>query len=186
MNTRLIELINYVSKGNKAQFAREMQWKPQYLNNLINNSKIGLSPIITLLQKFPELNARWLLLGEGKMFLNNEDKYIEISSSANNHLLPPCKVEYIDFYSAHNTEFALSKNKCNAVEKSIVKENLKTPIERERDEIHVQICNMYLELTKEYPNVKSYRLMTAIASQFNRTVPGIRRILIANGLYDKK
>lgn len=74
MNTRLIQLINYVTQGNKAEFARIMEWTPQYVSNLIKgSSSMGINPVLALLAKFPELNARWLLLGEGAMLnsINN-------------------------------------------------------------------------------------------------------------------
>lgn len=45
-----------------------MGWSPQYLNRLLSDSgSMGLRPVITLLERIPGLNARWLLLGEGQM-----------------------------------------------------------------------------------------------------------------------
>ena len=35
---------------------------------------IGIRPIIALLEKFPELDARWLLLGEGAMITTGADE----------------------------------------------------------------------------------------------------------------
>lgn len=37
-------------------------------------SGIGIRPIVSLLEKFPELNARWLLLGEGAMITSAADE----------------------------------------------------------------------------------------------------------------
>lgn len=60
MNDRLLELIQYKTGGKQADFAEFMGWSPQYLNRLTKGeSGIGIRPIITLLEKFPELNARW-------------------------------------------------------------------------------------------------------------------------------
>ena len=42
-------------------------WSPQYLHNMLNGDSFGIQPVTALLKKFPELNARWLILGEGVM-----------------------------------------------------------------------------------------------------------------------
>lgn len=68
MNTRLAQFIDYATGGNKAEFARLMEWTPQYVSNLIKgSSSMGINPVLALLAKFPEVDARWLLLGEGAM-----------------------------------------------------------------------------------------------------------------------
>lgn len=73
MNTRLSQFIAYASSGNKAEFARIVGWSPQYLNSMLKECRIGINPVMTLLEKFPELNARWLLLGEGAMLTSGVD-----------------------------------------------------------------------------------------------------------------
>ena len=73
MNTRLSQFIDYATNGNRAEFARIVGWSPQYLNTMLKGERIGLNPIITLLDKFPELNARWMLLGEGAMLTPQVD-----------------------------------------------------------------------------------------------------------------
>lgn len=67
MNTRLSTFIDYATGGNKADFARSLGWTPQYLSGMLKDCRIGMNPLLTLLTKYPELNARWLLLGEGAM-----------------------------------------------------------------------------------------------------------------------
>lgn len=67
MNTRLLEFIQYKTSGKQAEFAELLGWSPQYLNKLIREGSIGLKPVTALLERFPELNARWILLGEGAM-----------------------------------------------------------------------------------------------------------------------
>ena len=67
MNNRLLELIRYRTGGKQNEFAEIMGWSPQYLHKMLKEGGIGIRPIITLLEKFPELNARWFLLGEGAM-----------------------------------------------------------------------------------------------------------------------
>lgn len=71
MNERLLQFIQYKTGGHQAEFALFLGWRPQYLTKLINGENFGLTPILKLLETFPELNARWLLLGEGDMLSFN-------------------------------------------------------------------------------------------------------------------
>ena len=73
MQNRLLELIQYKTNGIQADFAELMGWSPQYVNKLIREGSMGIKPITALLEKFPELNARWLLLGEGVMIDSGYD-----------------------------------------------------------------------------------------------------------------
>ena len=66
MKERIIKIIEYATDGNKAQFAERLGWTAQYLNNVIKHST-GIAPITRILQVFPEINARWLILGQGNM-----------------------------------------------------------------------------------------------------------------------
>ena len=75
IHERLLDIIQYKTSGKQAEFADIMGWSPQYLNRLTKGeSGIGMRPIIALLEKFPELNARWLLLGEGAMITSGVDE----------------------------------------------------------------------------------------------------------------
>lgn len=74
MNNRLLEFIQYKTGGKQADFAELMGWSPQYLHKLLKEGGIGIRPIISLLKKFPELDARWLLLGEGAMITTGADE----------------------------------------------------------------------------------------------------------------
>ena len=49
-----------------------MGWTPPYLAKLLRGENFGLQPVLSLLEKLPEINARWLLLGQGSML--NDDK----------------------------------------------------------------------------------------------------------------
>ena len=73
MNERLLQFIQYKTGGKQAEFADMMGWSPQYLHKLLKEGGIGIRPIVALLEKFPELNARWLLLGEGAMLNTGAD-----------------------------------------------------------------------------------------------------------------
>lgn len=71
MNERLLQFVQYKTNGRQAEFALLLGWRPQYLTKLINGENFGLTPILKLLETFPELDARWLLLGEGEMLSFN-------------------------------------------------------------------------------------------------------------------
>lgn len=73
MNERLLQFIQYKTGGKQAEFAELMGWSPQYLHKMLKDGGIGIRPIVALLEKFPELNARWLLLGEGAMISTGAD-----------------------------------------------------------------------------------------------------------------
>lgn len=72
MNNRLLDVIKYKTGGRQKAFAELLGWTPQYLAKLLRGDNFGLQPVLTLLEKLPEINARWLLLGEGSML--NDDK----------------------------------------------------------------------------------------------------------------
>lgn len=71
MNNRLLDVIKYKTGGRQKSFAELMGWTPQYLAKLLRGENFGIQPVLTLLEKLPEIDARWLLLGEGAM-LNDE------------------------------------------------------------------------------------------------------------------
>lgn len=72
MNNRLLDVIKYKTGGRQKPFAEFLGWTPQYLAKLLRGENFGLQPVLTLLEKLPEVNARWLLLGVGSML--NDDK----------------------------------------------------------------------------------------------------------------
>ena len=67
MHNRLQEIIKYKTGGRKTAFAELMGWTPQYLAKLLNGDNFGLQPVLSILEKLPEINARWFLFGEGGM-----------------------------------------------------------------------------------------------------------------------
>lgn len=66
MNSRLLQFIKYAC-GRQSVFADRMGWDRQYLSKLTRGIGLGITPVVSILQEFPELDARWLLLGEGEM-----------------------------------------------------------------------------------------------------------------------
>lgn len=74
MHSRLLDVIKYKTGGRQNKFAELLGWTPQYLAKLLRGDNFGLQPVLTLLEKLPEINARWLLLGDGSML--NDDKVL--------------------------------------------------------------------------------------------------------------
>ena len=71
MNKRLREIVNYKTRGKQKEFAELVGWTPQYLAKLLHGSDFGLKPVLSVLKALPEINARWLLLGEGQMLTDD-------------------------------------------------------------------------------------------------------------------
>ena len=61
--------------------------------------------------------------------------------------------------------------------------DLRTPLERARDERHEQIRSVYLSLRNSQPSVAPSRIFNAIAGQYGMTSMGVRRIVERAGLY---
>lgn len=91
MNKRLQEIIKYKTNGKQTAFAAIMGWSPQYLSKLVRGVDFGLAPIITLIKKFPEINARWFLIGEGEMF--NESKLSHVRTTIQSHIATVLEME---------------------------------------------------------------------------------------------
>ncbi|MCH5318779.1 MAG: hypothetical protein J1E38_03615 [Paramuribaculum sp.] len=71
MKERIKQLIDFRTGGNRSRFAELMGWTPQYLNLMLKGSGgIGLKPIVTILERMPDVNARWLIMGEGAMLMS--------------------------------------------------------------------------------------------------------------------
>lgn len=67
IGNRLKAIIKYKTGGRQTDFAQLLGWKPQYITRLLAGKCFGLSPVISILEAMPEINARWLLLGQGEM-----------------------------------------------------------------------------------------------------------------------
>lgn len=67
MNNRLLDIIKYKTGGKQKAFAELIGWTPQYLAKLLRGDNFGLQPVLTLLEKLPEIDARWFLFGDGDM-----------------------------------------------------------------------------------------------------------------------
>lgn len=65
----------------------------------------------------------------------------------------------------------------------MIRLDLKTKTEKEREQKHKSICNMYVDYRQKYPNVAPHRLFDAIGQAFSMTGYGIKNILVRANLY---
>lgn len=82
VNQRFAEFVEYTKLGNK-EFAESINAQPNEVTNWKAETKIPLYRLETILNKYKNLNARWLITGEGKM-LNEENSQIEDPTSPYN------------------------------------------------------------------------------------------------------
>ncbi len=64
--------------------------------------------------------------------------------------------------------------------------DVRTPIEKARDERNKNICDSFLKYSNEMPEVAPHRIFSLIAGHVGMTVPGVKKIIIDNGLYKCK
>lgn len=67
MGSRLNTLIQYRTDGSRTDFAEIMGWSRPYLSKLLRGESWGIAPVRRIIEVIPEVDARWLLLGEGNM-----------------------------------------------------------------------------------------------------------------------
>jgi transcriptional regulator with XRE-family HTH domain len=75
---RFRELLFALNK-NAAQLAKELSTSPTAIGNILKGDSLPSSKIIIpLIEKYPEINIYWLLVGEGKTFRKetNENKQV--------------------------------------------------------------------------------------------------------------
>ena len=68
MKERLKQIVQYKTHGRIATFGELMGWQKQYSYKVCTEGAIGIQVVSTILQKLPEISARWFILGEGTMF----------------------------------------------------------------------------------------------------------------------
>lgn len=91
MEERLNEIIKYKTRGRKKEFAELLGWSQQYLSKLLHGEDFGLKPVLKILEACPEINARWFLLGQGGMFM--DDKVNDLRRGAFNHIQAVLEIE---------------------------------------------------------------------------------------------
>lgn len=91
MNNRLLEIIKYKTGGRQTEFAALLGWTPQYLTKLLKGDNFGIRPVMSVLTTFPDINARWFMLGEGDMI--EEPKYTDIRKTMLENMLKVLDIE---------------------------------------------------------------------------------------------
>lgn len=91
MNNRLLDIIRYKTGGRQTEFAALLGWTPQYLAKLLRGENFGLTPVVALIETFPEINARWLLTGQGEMIESH--KYADIRKTMFENMLAVLDLE---------------------------------------------------------------------------------------------
>jgi hypothetical protein len=67
MNNRLDAIIAYRTAGSRTEFAEMMGWSRPYLSKLLRGEGWGIAPVRRIIETLPEVDARWLITGEGDM-----------------------------------------------------------------------------------------------------------------------
>lgn len=71
INERFKKVIE-LKAGSQVNYAREIGAHVQSINAYCNNKGIGINPILRLLQQYPDVNANYILTGEGSLTIQNE------------------------------------------------------------------------------------------------------------------
>lgn len=72
INKRILQFIEYKGISQRSFFT-----KIGYSNTVSRSKNIGIEKIAKILKTFPEINAEWLLFGEGKMIKELDNMVIE-------------------------------------------------------------------------------------------------------------
>ena len=64
--------------------------------------------------------------------------------------------------------------------------DLRSVYEKELEARHTRICESYTALSAEHPTASRHKILSYIADKVKMTVPGVKNILIDNGLYQIK
>lgn len=62
----------------------------------------------------------------------------------------------------------------------------RTTTEIAREQQRETVCRMWRQYREVYPSASPHRIMETIADDQGLTVPGVRGILIRNGLYESR
>lgn len=70
---RINLVVKYKAKSAK-EFAEQFGWSAAYISKLVSNAQgVGMKPIREIIEKYPDIDARWLITGEGYIFGTAED-----------------------------------------------------------------------------------------------------------------
>lgn len=70
INERILYIVHIKSEGSLTKFSEILESTPQYVNKITKEGgSVGLDPITKILRAYPDIDARWLILGEGYPFI---------------------------------------------------------------------------------------------------------------------
>ena len=91
-----LSILIHLSELSNNEFAKSINESRSQISKYLNNhGKPGYDTLISILKKFPDLNARWLLMGEPPMFLshiNVEDQPDKIRTLSVNRVMEMFKI----------------------------------------------------------------------------------------------
>jgi hypothetical protein len=82
INQRIKDFI-YLSGLTHRQVSRDLEINDQQFNNWLNNTKPSVDGLTKIINYFPEMNARWLMTGNGSPKLSDQE---DILNSANDRI----------------------------------------------------------------------------------------------------
>jgi len=82
INQRIKDFI-YLSGLTHRQVSRDLEINDQQFNNWLNNTKPSVDGLTKIINYFPEMNARWLMTGNGNPKLSDQE---DILNSVNDRI----------------------------------------------------------------------------------------------------
>ena len=80
MKDRILEIIKYYNLSS-SQFANEIGIQRSAISHILSGrNKPSLDLILKILNKFPEINTDWLILGNGEMIKNRDESNIPVKN----------------------------------------------------------------------------------------------------------
>lgn len=76
INERILFMITHFCEGNKSEFARLMNEKPQTISGWLKRSN-GINVTNKILNKFPMVSPTWLITGDGNMIADDANERIK-------------------------------------------------------------------------------------------------------------
>jgi len=111
INARIKEIREKLCNNSNEEFANTLGEKPNTTSNWIGDRNLGKQIIDKIINKFPEINPSWLLIGEGEMLKSGEiqEKSNDITKNTSDDELPLIPFEYAAGYGEDNEGIILSE-----------------------------------------------------------------------------
>jgi hypothetical protein len=69
INERIARVMDLKADGNRTRFGEILGTTPQYVAKIIKEGgSVGIEPVTKILRYWPDIDARWLILGEGDIY----------------------------------------------------------------------------------------------------------------------